>query len=204
MLCVSSFRMRSYLLVLLLFVAATKVNSLKSKLKRGTSLQENSETFRSKSDKMFVSVKTVSDVTKNASFRPLHTTIVQGFEPVQTVLETEVTCKHISSKMVAASIVSSSHHCFTAEQLQTHAGNALGNVARLRANGYLARQLEQRKLRIARNKKKSEKKKEKILKLKSFHHYDKKHEMFDLINGSFSSRLCVLIMMLFLVSTFRL
>jgi len=70
----------------------------------------------------------------------------------------------------------------------------------------LARRVSARKLSCARNKKKKKrnkkkKMKEKILKLKSFHHYDMKHEMLNLLNGIVSSHLCLLILMIFLVST---
>jgi len=83
-----------------------------------------------------------------------------------------------------------------------------GAQRRQRGRYYLAQQ-SSRKLRSSErnnnNKKKKRykknKKKEKILKLISFHHYKMKQEMFDLINGSFSSRLCLLIM-IFLVRTF--
>ena len=69
----------------------------------------------------------------------------------------------------------------------------------------LARRLSARKLSCAINNKtkkinKKKKMKEKILKLISFHHYKMKQDMFDLINGSFSSRLCLLIL-IFLVRT---
>jgi hypothetical protein len=84
-----------------------------------------------------------------------------------------------------------------------------GSTQRRQRGRYYLVQQSSRQLRIARNNKKKKrykknKKKEKIMKLKLFHHYKMNQEMFDLINGSFSSRLCLLIFTIFLVSTFCL
>jgi hypothetical protein len=79
---------------------------------------------------------------------------------------------------------------------------------RQRGRYYLVQQSSrQLHVRIARNnkkKKRKNKKKEKILKLISFHHYKMKQEIFDSMNGDIMSHLCLLIMVIFLVSTFCL
>ena len=84
-----------------------------------------------------------------------------------------------------------------------------GSTQRRQRGRYYLVQQSSRKLRIARNHKKKKrykknKKKEKILKLISFHHYKMKQEIFDSMNGDIMSHLCLLIMVIFLVSTFCL
>ena len=84
-----------------------------------------------------------------------------------------------------------------------------GSTQRRQRGRYYLVQQSSRKLRIQRNHKKKKrykknKKKEKILKLISFHHYKMKQEIFDSMNGDIMSHLCLLIMVIFLVSTFCL
>ena len=93
------------------------------------------------------------------------------------------------------------------QKLKTKSSRGRGSTQRRQRVRYYLAQQSSRQLRIARNnkkKKRKNKKKEKILKLISFHHYKMKQEIFDSMNGDIMSHLCLLIMVIFLVSTFCL